>query len=158
MPNWCNNKATITVPNHQTALGILDASTATSKTRVPGTLLDAIEARDSQLFNTFHPIPLEVDGNILLNWYDWCCANWGTKWEPNIACVTLLDPCTVEICFDTAWSPPIEWFTYVGKTYGWEWSLVYIECGMGFAGRAGGDKDGCFDRVHLFDEGLNSGN
>lgn len=35
-------------------------------------------------------------------WYDWCCQNWGTKWN---ACETVIIS-DDEIQFDTAWSNP----------------------------------------------------
>lgn len=37
------------------------------------------------------------------NWYDWSCANWGTKWN---ACEANYDEKNEEINFDTAWSIP----------------------------------------------------
>lgn len=42
----------------------------------------------------------------VLAWYDWCCQNWGTKWN---ACSGELqrDEENDFIFFDTAWSPPI---------------------------------------------------
>jgi hypothetical protein len=39
------------------------------------------------------------------NWYDWSCANWGTKWnacDPQIS----ESPGRIEISFDTAWDAP----------------------------------------------------
>jgi hypothetical protein len=43
------------------------------------------------------------------NWYDWCCTNWGTKWN---ACHSegfeIHESATMTIYnFDTAWSPPV---------------------------------------------------
>jgi hypothetical protein len=43
------------------------------------------------------------------NWYDWCCENWGSKWNacsPEITERCLADG-YVEIRFDTAWSVPM---------------------------------------------------
>ncbi len=38
-----------------------------------------------------------------MDWYDWSCKNWGTKWN---ACRTQIpDTETAEVYFDTAWSP-----------------------------------------------------
>ncbi len=48
-----------------------------------------------------------------MDWYSWCVQNWGTKWN---ACRTeMTEPFTIdegyiEICFDTAWSPPLPIF------------------------------------------------
>ena len=69
-------------------------------------------------------------------WYDWCIANWGTKWDAS-------DP---DVCdngdgliyhFDTAWSPPIQWLEYVSKKFPTlEFKMKYEEEGMGFMGCA----------------------
>ena len=39
-------------------------------------------------------------------WYDWRVQNWDTKWDAYDVCVTDNDPESVEIEFNTAWSPP----------------------------------------------------
>ena len=39
-------------------------------------------------------------------WYDWRCQNWDTKWDAYDVVVTDDDPESVEIEFNTAWSPP----------------------------------------------------
>ena len=51
------------------------------------------------------------------NWYDWCCANWGTKWDACHAAYDRIayelpgfssDPARdrIRITFDTAWAAP----------------------------------------------------
>ena len=39
-------------------------------------------------------------------WYDWRLCNWDTKWDAYDVVVTDDDPESVEIEFNTAWSPP----------------------------------------------------
>lgn len=54
----------------------------------------------------------ELEKIGFFNWYDWCCANWGTKWNashPNIEEDTI-EHGYLEIFFDTAWSPPVPVF------------------------------------------------
>lgn len=43
------------------------------------------------------------------NWYEWCCANWGTKWNVGKNVDVEFDEINNEytICFKTAWSVPI---------------------------------------------------
>jgi hypothetical protein len=47
------------------------------------------------------------------DWYDWCIDNWGTKWDFGNGCDGLPeitqegDLYTVNLSFDTAWSPPL---------------------------------------------------
>lgn len=44
------------------------------------------------------------------DWYDWSCANWGTKWN---ACDTVVDFDVIE--FETAWSTPLPVFVELSK-------------------------------------------
>lgn len=40
------------------------------------------------------------------NWYDWCCTNWGTKWDAGQAVINPYNS-GITITFDTAWGPPV---------------------------------------------------
>ena len=46
------------------------------------------------------------DGKNDDRWYHWCIQNWGTKWEADVTGFEVLDYDTLEIEFQTAWSPP----------------------------------------------------
>ena len=46
------------------------------------------------------------DGKNDDRWYDWCIQNWDTKWEPDMLGIEVQDYDTLEISFNTAWSPP----------------------------------------------------
>ena len=46
------------------------------------------------------------DGRQDDRWYDWRVQNWDTKWDCYDVVVTDDDPESVEIEFNTAWSPP----------------------------------------------------
>ena len=70
------------------------------------------------------------------NWYDWCCDNWGTKWDAYDCYVSesLKDYCSIS--FDTAWSPPIPYYLALSKKYPLlRIEIEYSEIGMDFAGR-----------------------
>ena len=45
-------------------------------------------------------------GQLDDRWYDWRVQNWDTKWDAYDVVVTDDDPESVEIEFNTAWSPP----------------------------------------------------
>jgi hypothetical protein len=51
--------------------------------------------------------------NIGDGWYDWCNDNWGTKWDVR---ETFEDE-EGNICFDTAWSTPMEVLTHLSKIW-----------------------------------------
>ena len=40
------------------------------------------------------------------NWYDWSCANWGTKWNSGESKVIQVSDNSIEYQFDTAWDCP----------------------------------------------------
>jgi hypothetical protein len=75
------------------------------------------------------------------NWYDWRIENWGTKWN---SCSSWyeLEKEEMIIGFDTAWSPPENWFRELVKKYpNLHFYLTYDEAGMGFMGEMEG-RDG----------------
>ena len=65
---------------------------------------------------------LEDLGNVYINnilqygadsWYDWCCENWGTKW--NASDTYIIDDTEIE--FSTAWSCPVNIFKELSKQF-----------------------------------------
>ena len=46
------------------------------------------------------------DGKNDDRWYHWCIDNWGTKWEADVTGFEVQDYDTLEVEFQTAWSPP----------------------------------------------------
>lgn len=47
------------------------------------------------------------------NWYDWCCDNWGTKWNA----YENQQPDSDTIIFETAWAPPEPVIARLAKMY-----------------------------------------
>ena len=124
MPNWCNNTITIT--------GDYDTLVQ---------LKPVVEAGEG-LLQAIKPMPKELEGTTspsdTPNWYDWCNANWGTKWDPEVH-LEFIDnedgTATIQGWFDTAWAPPIDAF----ETLSQDWDSCYIEMfyeesGMCFVG------------------------
>ena len=70
--------------------------------------------------------------------YDWCVANWGTKWDidPEIMDEHELAGQTyLRVCFASAWSPPTDFYNWLSKEHpdlslNWE----YEEPGCAFQG------------------------
>lgn len=57
------------------------------------------------------PITLEEARELIakygcIGWYDWCIANWGTKWDAYDIVGPHGNKTSAFITFDTAWSPP----------------------------------------------------
>lgn len=85
MPNYITNRLRIE-GNEQEVNEVLDFLKSEEKERSgKNKVID---------FNNIIPLPVGVD------WYEWCIANWGTKW--NAIGTELID--TNVIMFDTAWS------------------------------------------------------
>lgn len=135
MPNWCSNIATL---EHDD----------------PAMIKRAIEAfDDGRLFQEFVPCPQELlDGvspapedeartNIekygASSWYDWCIANWGTKWDINGEAGSADgsgDGRSVFMSFDTAWGPPLEFYREMEDEHGFRVKASYFEPGIAFVG------------------------
>jgi len=73
------------------------------------------------------------------NWYDWQIGHWGTKWDvgrnqeqpprrfpPKATQITLT--------FDSAWSPPIQFFDHLRELEGFNITAYCFEPGVGFCG------------------------
>jgi hypothetical protein len=122
MPNWCNNVAII---SH------------TDKTQIDK--IEEILSEDGEkLFNTLCPQPADIGEG----WYTWNVQNWGTKWEMNLGHFTRQGDNTIEISFDTAWSPPVAFYEYIEREHDYVVEAYYEESGMAFCGQyIDGDDD-----------------
>jgi hypothetical protein len=144
MPNWCFNNLTVSVHNEsgkKLAQAFQDNHTD-----------DKGEAYSSPLTDLY-PCPpelLETDADFkgespkhLANkakyghadWYSWRLANWGTKWDACEVQIIDEDEEYVQIRFDSAWSPPTNFFEWYAKENP---DVVFLnqydEEGMGFEG------------------------
>lgn len=87
------------------------------------------------------------------SWYDWNLAHWGTKWDAGAGDLgPIVMPegkaAEVSVSFDTAWSPPIEFYDNM-EELGWSIIAYYYEPGMAFCGKydteLGGDDEYSID-------------
>jgi hypothetical protein len=122
MPNYCQNKTTFTHPDVAKLRELRDEFLKTENPEEKG-----------NPFNYLRPMPPELSDN---GWYDWRCANWGTKWDAMTAWGIELDEDekTLTVSFHTAWSPPIDLYEYLHEETEWRVEAVYFEAGMGFCG------------------------
>lgn len=154
MPNWCNN--TVTISHKDTAK------------------IEALASAIKEGNFLKHIIPVPEDLNIVAgcvgaddnpeqielvrktkenlekygagNWYDYCVARWGTKWD-----VDAYDPedvkvvnNTIEFGFDSAWSPPMGVYEAMVDD-GYEVVAYYYEPGMAYVGKYDNGVDECYD-------------
>lgn len=86
-----------------------------------------------------------------LGWYDWNCEHWGTKWDMCNPEVHIDDPETLQVAFETAWSPPTEWFSaLVAKFPELAISLSYEE-EQGWGGEYSSNGDGTWSQTEEYD-------
>ena len=171
MPNWTANSLKLT------------ARTAQSEAKLAELVRELARAHTAyevpQIFNMIKPIPqplqivagwlgkgeeqakLEAAQQLNLklygykNWYDFCIAEWGTKWEPRLDENVPFDSNgnVLTVWFDTAWSPPIPIY-HALEAMGFDVEATYIEQGMGFVGhyKAGTDTTEDFDQFSTIED------
>jgi hypothetical protein len=166
MPNWCYNS--LCVSGNKEILADF-----VSKTLVPRNMSSEEEYDESHkfTFSILHPLPKALEGglsplpklegendtqykermaeNVRLygaeDWYRWNIDNWGTKWDASSTCVEQLDDTNFNVQFNTAWSPPIDWFEKVIPMYPQlEFDLIFDEESQDYCGRMTG-KNGEID-------------
>ena len=139
MPNWCSNSLRVENATSEQIKRITKAADA------------------NQLLNDFLPIPEGYAESG--DWYLWCSYTWGTKWDIRDAFV-VTDEDSVELHFNTAWSPPSEHFfeEMSRQLPGVYISNRYTEPGMDYCGYTkasdGSVTDVCIDIDPVFREWL----
>lgn len=137
MPNWCANNVVIEGPK--------DVIKSLWETAQKGEgLLSAMRPEPNYEKEVVLPTFPEVHGNNdpvdpSRSWWDWRVQNWGTKWDVEIAELTLVeesDTASITGWFESAWSPPVDAFAYYSDQHPEvSLSLMYHESGMAFVGK-----------------------
>ena len=158
MPNWCNNNLVL---EHDDPAMIKRA-------------FDALER--GEFLNEFIPVPedlkivagsygdpeeqkkleeatarnVEVHGYG--NWYDYCCGEWGTKWDVGEQGASDVHPegKMLHTSFDSAWAPPTRAYEKL-EALGFRVEAQYYEPGMAYCGSW---EDGIDNEVSL--EGMSA--
>ena len=156
MPNYCYNRLTL---RHADPALINRAATAFKAGKlldefvpVPKELRDTVSgsyaagyARELHEFQQ----NLNIKYFGFRNWYDFCCANWGTKWDVSGEVISEESNLLV-VEFESAWSPPLDFYGTI-QNLGFEVTAYYWEPGMAFAGRFDQDGDEFFKVKSLED-------
>jgi hypothetical protein len=141
MPNWCNNTVEL---YHEDPAMLERAREAFNK---------------GALLHEFIPVPLcltetmagahgdpekqaalekseqdNLNAYNYKNWYDFCVAEWGTKWDVGGDGYPAQDiPGGLMLTFDSAWAPPTNAYERLMEQ-GFKIRAMYYEPGMAFAG------------------------
>lgn len=143
MPNWCSNNAEFyneDVEKVDALEAHLKALSSGEKDVEPG------------LFGYFIPRPAEYDEGD--KWYGWNCQFWGTKWEVNHVHFERVDANTLQLSFETAWSPPLAFYESLSVDTSWYVTATYFEPGMAFIGRVveGSDESYTYSDIESLDD------
>lgn len=153
MPNWCNNNVTI---SHTDSAKMEALASAVREGKFLSHIVPVPE--DLQITAGFlgkdTPEQAELErkeqANLekygAKNWYDYCVARWGTKWD-----VDAYDPDevvvennTIQFGFDSAWSPPMGVYEAMIDD-GYEVVAYYYEPGMAYVGKFDNGDDECYE-------------
>lgn len=140
MPNWCNNSVTFT---HEDPAEVARLVKAFNEERLfnefvtcPPALHETVEIGEN--YNERHAAKEAANREAygFSSWYDWNVTHWGTKWDVGSEYALEVDPAnpnTITLGFDSAWSPPIEFYDTMTEM-GWSIKAYYYEPGMAFCG------------------------
>lgn len=148
MPNWCANKVTF---KHKDPQQLHKLVRAWNSGCLMGTFLPCPEELKATVAGCAGPagsaaqMALEAQErqNVELygakNWYEWQIGHWGTKWDvgreqdqPLRRLPAKAKQLTLE--FDSAWSPPVEFFDHLRTVEGFDITAYCFEPGVGFCG------------------------
>jgi hypothetical protein len=162
MPNWCTNILSICGPPSEID-GFINVVKTGSEDETDS------QGQDYAILERLYPIPdalkdlpsrfgsiadddpdknqklKNVEDYGAVDWYDWCNANWGTKWADCHTEKVSENDCfpsgsdnnlkKVMFRFDSAWAPPLEGFNTIAMLFPkLVFDLRYEEPGMCFQG------------------------
>ena len=155
MPNWCNNTMTL---SHSDPAMVQKAADAWNS----GKFLQTLVPCPSELIETVkgwtsdEDAQKESEKRIAANiekygyptWWEYCVAEWGTKWDvgchPSYGEDAIVTGNSFSVNFDSAWSPPCAAYEKL-KAMGYEICAYYHEMGCDFCGRWIDGQDDCFE-------------
>jgi hypothetical protein len=141
MPNWCNNTVTL---EHEDPAMIERAKVAFAEGKflhefvpVPLCLTETVAGclgdpeKQAELEKSEQD---NLNAYNYKNWYDFCVAEWGTKWDVggDDGYVNDIEGGVI-LSFDSAWAPPVNAYARLIEQ-GFKVHAMYYEPGMCFAG------------------------
>jgi len=153
MPNWCSNGVTIT---HEDPAKISALAEAMEAGKFLNHIIPVPEALKETMSGSYGDpeqqalLEAQTKYNIETygygNWYDFCVARWGTKWDVDCQGTISIsdDGQTVEASFDSAWAPPIGVYEQMLEQ-GYSVTAYYYEPGMCYVGKWDNGCDDCIE-------------
>ncbi len=144
MPNWCNNTVEIYHPDPAKLKEFVDAVNEGKMCNYICPVPEDLQIVAGRVGDDTDPAQIDLEAkeksNLakygVANWYDFCVANWGTKWDVDPYDKVMLtegQKNDITIGFDSAWSPPIGIYEKM-VDQGFSVRAYYYEPGMNFAG------------------------
>jgi hypothetical protein len=153
MPNWCYNRLCIdtTTESGKILAAAFKPSKVDDEGRLYATPFEDLMPCPEELRNT-EAMATASDKQIAnkekygySDWYEWCWANWGVKWDARVEDFDDSDPESTYVYFETPWGAPIEFFRYFSSEYPHaRYEDEYDEEGMQFEGKVGMSDVGFF--------------
>lgn len=141
MPNWCENRLTVTGQGRGLDIFIEFAkgedSELTANAFVPYPKEYEEMDRIAREYRKEHPDDIAncPEDGYNHGGYDWRCKNWGTRGDMGESMADRINRNTLEYSFDTAWSPPLPVVEAMGRIFpALSFKLEYWESGCGFQG------------------------
>lgn len=159
MPNWCSNYVILKNKNEALLQRFVaaynDGAVMQDFHPCPQDLIDTVAgfpANESERAANEQKKRSNLAQYGHETWYDWHVANWGTKWdfgrreyEDPIKLERARGVACVKVGFDSAWSPPVEFYAYLRREYGFDVVAYYFEPGVGYCGTIKNDQDDYVD-------------
>jgi hypothetical protein len=149
MPNWCFNRLTVDTTS-ESGKKLAKAfepkyksETGTSEFEIYAKPMQDLMPCPQALLDTPANLAREHNEQQKANiakygfpdWYGWCVANWGTKWDARVVEFDDFNPNETYVMFDTAWSPPENFFKIFAMLHPDAYFRnEFDEEGMGFEG------------------------
>ena len=163
MPNWCSNVVTLV---HEDRTMVSRAVKSAQKDTllnefvpVPQALSDTTEGSYGDALEQAR-LNAQREGNVKTygysSWYDFAIGEWGCKWDisnggDDYKIKKVDNGYSVTLSFDTAWSPPINFYD---KLIELEFTVdaMYYEPGVAFCGQFYDGSDETFELSNLTSE------
>ena len=143
MPNWCNNTVEISHPDTAKVYELVEAINAGKFCNYAIPVPEDLQIVAGSLGDSDEQKKLEeatarnIEKHGYGNWYDFCVAKWGTKWDVDaydtVEYDDQHDKHGITFGFDSAWSPPVGVYEALVEQ-GFTVKAYYYEPGMCYAG------------------------